>query len=142
MCGLRDEAIGAAGRKEVRLKLRITIAGKTYEAEVEVLEDESTETYLPAPTYVPAAGSAGFVAAELNGSADGEDGVCLSPVTGLVIRVPVEVGQAVEAGQLLMVLEAMKMETQLTAPRAGLVRTVHVAAGNSVKVNQVLVELD
>jgi methylmalonyl-CoA carboxyltransferase small subunit len=141
MFALCDEAIGA-GRKEVCLKLRITIAGKTYEADVEVLEDEDAETYVPAPSYIPAAGSAGFVAAEMNGSADGADGVCRSPVTGLVIRVPVEVGQAVDAGQLLIVLEAMKMETHVTAPRAGTVRTVHVTPGNSVKVNQVVVELE
>jgi methylmalonyl-CoA carboxyltransferase small subunit len=57
-----------------------------------------------------------------------------------VIRVNVEAGQAVEANQLVMVLEAMKMETNVMAPCAGTVKSVHVTAGNPVKVGQILVE--
>src|SRR6185437_16920412 len=69
------------------------------------------------------------------------DKTCRSPVTGMVIRVEAEAGQAVEAGQVLVVLEAMKMETRVMAPCAGTGGKVHVAAGNSVKAEQVLVEL-
>jgi methylmalonyl-CoA carboxyltransferase small subunit len=125
------------------LKLRITIAGNTYEAEVEVLEEEEMAApYVapPSPAYVPAVG-----APPSSGSVFDNDlsaGICRSPVTGLVIRVPVASGQTVEAGQLLLVLEAMKMETQVTAPRSGTVQKVHVEPGNSVKVNQPLIELE
>jgi biotin carboxyl carrier protein len=48
----------------------------------------------------------------------------------------------VEAGELMMVLEAMKMETIITAPRTGTVKNVLVTEGDPVKVNQVLVEFD
>ena len=73
-------------------------------------------------------------------SADGK--ACQSPVMGLAIKVNVEPGQAVEAGELILVLEAMKMETLVTAPHSGTVKAVHVKAGDSVKLNQVLVEFE
>ena len=56
-------------------------------------------------------------------------------------RVLVEEGQAIEAGDVLVVLEAMKMETEITAPEAGTVGAVLVAAGDAVSGGQVLVEL-
>jgi biotin carboxyl carrier protein len=59
-----------------------------------------------------------------------------------VIRVSVEPGQAVLADDTMMVLEAMKMETNVAAPIAGTVKNVRVAAGDSVKVNQVIVEFE
>jgi methylmalonyl-CoA carboxyltransferase small subunit len=122
------------------LKLRITIGGNTYEADVEVLEDDEIPApYVPPPSYAPA-----FIPPPTSAvpSSDNDPRICRSPVTGLVIRVPVEAGQSVQAGQLLVVLEAMKMETQVTAPRSGTVQAIHVEPGNSVKVNQPLIELE
>lgn len=129
------------------MKLRITIDGKTYEAEVEILEDEESEhpymPYTPAPgSYSPAPFPVSSVPANvMDTSADGGK-VCRSPVTGLVIKVAVDPGQAVEANDLLMVLEAMKMENQVTATHAAKVKTVNVVPGNSVKVHQVLLEFE
>jgi len=57
-------------------------------------------------------------------------------------KVNVAPGQSVEKNDLLMVLEAMKMETNVTAPGAGIVKNINVAAGGSVKVNQVIVEFE
>jgi len=65
-----------------------------------------------------------------------------APMPGRVLEVLVATGDRVEAGQRLLVLEAMKMETPLRAPARGTVRALHVAAGNSVEPGQVLVELD
>ena len=73
---------------------------------------------------------------------DGDGKVCRSPVTGLVIKVNVQPGQRVKEDELMLVLEAMKMETNVTAPRAGTVKSVHVAPGDSVKMNQVLMECE
>ena len=73
----------------------------------------------------------------------GDDGrICLSPVTGLVIRINVEPGQTVQAGDLLVVLEAMKMENQVTAKHAGIVKSVNVTPGNPVRMHQVLIEFE
>jgi methylmalonyl-CoA carboxyltransferase small subunit len=129
------------------LKLRITIEGKTYEAEVEILEDEDSEhpyvPYRPAPdSYTPPPIS--FTPTPAAGIDANNDGgkVCRSPVTGLVIQVNVQPGQSVEMNEVLMVLEAMKMENQVTATHAGTVKSVNVVPGNSVKVHQVLLEFD
>jgi pyruvate carboxylase subunit B len=65
-----------------------------------------------------------------------------APMPGLVLRVLVEPGQEVEEGQGVVVLEAMKMENELTAPAAGTVAAVHVAAGDAVAKNELLIEVD
>ena len=123
------------------MKLQITIDGKAYAVDVEVLEDEEDAA---APSYGtrPAAHATDSHA---QGHADIWDSVgkiCRSPVMGLVIKVLVEPGQAVEAGELMLVLEAMKMETNVTASRAGIVKSAHVKPGDPVKVNQLLLELE
>ena len=66
----------------------------------------------------------------------------LAPMPGLVLQVLVEPGQAVEEGQGLVVLEAMKMENELRAPSSGSVAAVHIAPGDTVGKNALLVELD
>ena len=65
-----------------------------------------------------------------------------APMPGLVLRVLVEPGQEVAAGTGLVVLEAMKMENELTAPAAGTVAAVHAAPGDAVGKNDLLVEVD
>jgi acetyl/propionyl-CoA carboxylase alpha subunit len=65
-----------------------------------------------------------------------------APMPGTVIRVLVEAGQEVAARDTLVVVEAMKMEMPLPAPRAGIVRAVHVAEGDTVGRGAVLVELE
>ena len=129
------------------MKLQITIDGRAYAVDVELLEDEeSPETPSPElPSHSPyrAVHSAAGGRAQNPGgtwSADGK--FCQSPVMGLAIKVNIEPGQAVEAGELILVLEAMKMETNVTAPRAGTVKSVHVKPGDPVKVNQLLVEFE
>ena len=65
-----------------------------------------------------------------------------APMPGLVLRVLAAPGDAVEAGQGLVVLEAMKMENELRAPAAGTVAAVHAAAGDAVGKNDLLAEID
>ncbi|NDJ86726.1 MAG: biotin/lipoyl-binding protein [Chloroflexi bacterium] len=69
------------------------------------------------------------------------DGRVKAPIPGLVTRILVEIGQAVSAGDTLLVLEAMKMENQIRAPRDGTVATLHVEPGQSVARNEVLAEI-
>jgi methylmalonyl-CoA carboxyltransferase small subunit len=129
-----------------RLKLQITIDGKAYEVDVELLEDdESPQAPSDSPSSVAHSAGGGHAQgghAQHGGVWDADEKVCHSPVMGLVIKVDVEPGQDVEAGVLLLVLEAMKMETKVTAPRAGTVKNVHVKPGDPVKVNQLLVEFE
>ena len=64
-----------------------------------------------------------------------------SPLPGTILRVNVAVGQAVKAGDVLLVLEAMKMENDITAPGNGVVSAIHVASGATVQTGDALVSL-
>ena len=68
--------------------------------------------------------------------------VCRSPVAGVVVKLNVKAGQQLQTHDLMMVLEAMKMETNITAPVSGKVKRVNTAHGDGVKVNQILVEFE
>ena len=122
------------------MKLQITIDGRAYEVDVEVLEDDDAAASSHAVR--PVAHATDSHAQGHLEAWDSAGKICHSPVMGLVIKVNVEPGQAVEAGELVAVLEAMKMETNVTAPRAGMVKTVLVKAGDPVKVNQLLLEME
>ena len=76
------------------------------------------------------------------GQARAGGGVLKAPMPGLVVRVLVELGQAVEAGQGVVVLEAMKMENELKASAAAVVRSVRVQAGEAVEKGQILIEFE
>ena len=71
-----------------------------------------------------------------------EAGSLHAPMPGKVIKVDVAEGERVEEGQILLVLEAMKMEHSLRAPHPGTVREIRVSAGDQVEANQVLVVVD
>jgi pyruvate carboxylase subunit B len=64
-----------------------------------------------------------------------------SPMPGLIVTIPVEVGQAVKAGQTVAILESMKMQNELKAPRDGVIHQIHVSAGQSVEQNKVLITI-
>jgi 3-methylcrotonyl-CoA carboxylase alpha subunit len=76
------------------------------------------------------------------GATAGGDGAIVAPMPGKVIAVDVAQGQAVEAGQRLLVLEAMKMEHALTAPFAGTVAELAVAEGSQVQVEALLARVE
>ena len=65
-----------------------------------------------------------------------------APMPGLVVKVEVEEGDAVEAGDGLLIVEAMKMENELTAAAAGIVARIAVQAGDAVEKDQVLMEFE
>ena len=131
------------------MKLQIGVGGKTYEVDVEVIEDDSLPRQ---PNYgpysaVPATVQSAAPAARPPQSQPAEENVdeqkvSRSPVAGVVIKVNVEAGQDIQAGDLILVLEAMKMETNVTAPVAGKVKKVRVAQGDAVKVDQIVVEFE
>ena len=129
------------------MKLRITVDQKTYEVDVEVAEDDRApaspaHAYIPAaPTALPSAPPPPRPAAAPEGNV-AEDKVCRSPVAGIVVRVNAQVGQQIQANDPLLVLEAMKMETNITSPVAGKVKAINANVGDGVQVGQVLVEFE
>jgi len=70
------------------------------------------------------------------------DGRVKAPIPGLITRILVEEGNVVEAGQSLLILEAMKMENEVRAPRSGIVREVAVLSAQSVKLGEFLLEIE
>lgn len=127
------------------MKLRIKIEGKTYDVDVEVLDaQESAPDYPPYPPVQPTFAPAALPEPLINSQVDVEVNPkeCRSPVMGMVIRVNVEPGQSVSPNELVVVLESMKMEMQVTAAHGGVVKNVLVAPGAAVKVNQVMVEFE
>jgi methylmalonyl-CoA carboxyltransferase small subunit len=133
------------------LTLQIAIDGKKYEVEVEIAEDDTQPRMYPA--YVPPQSSTadGAPPAPAAGPrplpvgtevvAD-ESKVCRSPIAGVVIRCNAQVGQQIQPNDLLLVVEAMKMETNVTAPLAGTVKNIRVQPGDAVQIGQVLVEFE
>ena len=128
------------------MKLRITVDEKTYEVDVEVAEDDrapagQSHAYIPAaPTALPSAPPTPRAAAPESQVA--EDKVCRSPVAGVVVRVNAQPGQQIQANDPILVLEAMKMETNITSPLAGKVKSINAGVGDGVQVGQVLVEFE
>ena len=131
------------------MKLQIGVDGKTYEVEVEITEDDSA----PRPHYIPAqatptvltsttTAAAGAPKAAADEGPVDESKVCRSPIAGMVTRVNAQPGQQIQPNDLLLVLEAMKMETNVTSPVAGKVKNVRVAQGDGVQLNQILVEFE
>ena len=93
---------------------------------------------LPLPTRVQDARTLSAGQARSANAAQGPK-VQRSAMPGAIVEVRVEAGQEVEAGQLLLVLEAMKMQNEIKAQRAGTLAEVHVQAGQSVPAGQPLV---
>jgi methylmalonyl-CoA carboxyltransferase small subunit len=122
------------------MKLNITIDGKTYEVDVEVAEPETPG----APRSVSGVNlNLGPAAPRVPDAAPvNDDKVCRSPVSGIVVRVAAQVGQSLQPGDILVVLEAMKMETNITAPSAGKIAALRVKQGDSVQAGQVVVEFE
>lgn len=131
------------------MKLTLTVDGKVYEVDVEVAVPEpprpgyvppsssaaaSSATSSPQQTSTPSAGSTQQVADESK--------VCRSPISGIIVRVLAQPGQAIQANDVLMVLEAMKMETEITSPIDGKIARVNGTVGEGVKAGQVLVEFE
>lgn len=71
----------------------------------------------------------------------GGDGRIKAPIPGLVIQLFVATGDHVTTGQSLLILEAMKMENEIRAPWGGTIQAIHVAAGQSVRRDELLVEI-
>ena len=123
------------------MKLKITVDGRTYEVEVEASEPEPAPIAPPLPPVrMPAAAVAPPPAPSGAQPVADEGKVCRSPISGTVVRVVAQPGQAMQVGDILLVLEAMKMETNITAPVPATVARINAAVGEAVKTGQVLVE--
>ena len=124
--------------------MRITLNGRAYEVTVEELGPElaAAPTGTPVSAAVPEPSPVAAPPAAAPPAAAGGGTAVLAPLPGVVTEVRVAPGQAVAAGEVVVVLEAMKMDNDILAPRAGTVRDVRVDRGDQVASRQVLVVLE
>lgn len=122
-------------------KLRITINGKTYEVEVERVRDGETVSEIPVGESVKQ------VAPKEPAHAPGKEtpvsgGAAVeAPMPGSVFDVKAAVGDAVREGDVVIILEAMKMENEIMAPCAGRVLSIEMTKGSSVNTGDVLMRI-
>jgi len=121
------------------MKLKVTVNGTVYDVTVDV--EEEPPPALGSLALGPAGGPPVKLpqAPQHLSAPASEEKVLRAPISGTVTRVVADAGAAVEAGEVLLVLEAMKMETEITAPAAGTVAEVHVGPGEAVTGGQILV---
>ena len=119
-------------------KFQVTVNGNTYEVEVEELQaGASVAPSAPLTAPAPKTPAAPKVAASAQGGKP-----VVAPMPGKIVDVKVSVGQSVNEGDLIAVLEAMKMENEIFAPAAGTVASVNVTSGAMVEANDVIVTLN
>ena len=122
------------------MKYELTLNGRTYQVEVELADPmllQEFQSYAPAPAAAPvveAAPAAAAAAPSVAGDGERVD----APMPGTILKVNVAAGQTVKEGDLLVILEAMKMENEIFAPKGGTVTQVLVEKGASVNTGDVL----
>ena len=131
-------------------KFAITVNGVSYEVEVE--EIGGAPVFAAAPVAAPVAGAPAAVAApaaapkaaapKAAAAAPAGAEVVKAPMPGTINAVKVSNGQAVKKGDVLVILEAMKMENEIMAPCDGTVASVNVSQGATVNTGDVLVSLN
>ena len=105
-------------------KYKVNVNGTVYEVEIEEITGSAAApaaSAAPAPAPAPAAGE-----------------VIAAPMPGNILAVNVKAGDAVKKGQVLMILEAMKMENEIVCPRDGTVESVSVTKGAAVETGAAL----
>ena len=109
---------------------KVTVNGNVYEITLEVIDKADIKTPAATPAAAPAATPVTAGAKSIT-----------APMPGTILKVNVQAGAAVKKGDVLMILEAMKMENEIMAPADGTVAAVNVAQGASVEAGAVLCAL-
>jgi len=142
--------------EDIMKKFNVTVNGKTYAVEVEeVGAGQGGFTYQPAPAAItqapvqqtpaapqPQAQAAPTPAPTPKASSGPVDGETLSaPMPGTILDIRVSEGQNVKAGEILLILEAMKMENEIVSPKDGVVNRIHTSKSSTVSTGDALITI-
>jgi biotin carboxyl carrier protein len=128
-------------------KLLITVNGKRYEVDVEVVQDDdaievqqAVRPIQPTATQVIPVKPAGKAPKPKVKAGDSK--TLTSPINGVVLEIPIQEGQEVRESDILFVLEAMKMKTNISAPHAGKIKSIHVKLSESIEAGRALLTFE
>ena len=122
-------------------KYNITVNGNTYEVYVEEADGAFTAPVASAPVAASTAAPAAKAAAPKAAAPAGANKVT-APMPGTILQVKVSQGQSVKKGDVICVLEAMKMENDIPAPCDGVIASINVQKGASVNAGDVLASIN
>ena len=124
-------------------KYRITVDGKTYEMDVELIGSNGAAVQPVKVESKPVVAAAPKAAAPASSAkpAPASSGAVIAPMPGTILRVNKADGDSVKAGDVVLVLEAMKMENEITAPVDGVIASLSLAAGSTVAGGDMLFEV-
>jgi biotin carboxyl carrier protein len=125
----------------------ITVNGKRYEVDVEVVQDD--EAIESQPAFRPPVHTINSyvtpVSAPLPMKSRGPGGdkkTLTSPINGVVLEIPVKEGQAVKENDILFILEAMKMKTNISSPQTGKIKSIKTKVGETIEAGKVLLTFE
>jgi acetyl-CoA/propionyl-CoA carboxylase, biotin carboxylase, biotin carboxyl carrier protein len=119
----------------VQRQTTVEVNGRRFDVKLWVPESAGVAASSPAKKKTPRAASS-------SGGGGAGTGKVAVPMQGTIVKVLVEVGQSVEAGQSVVVLEAMKMENQIEADKSGVVKAINVSPGDTVGAGDVVVVIE
>lgn len=121
---------------------RITVNGTAYDVAVEELGASAAPAAVASAAPVAAAPAAPTASAAPAASGDAGSVVISAPMPGKILNVRTNVGASVKKGDVVLILEAMKMENEVVAPDDGTIASINVAAGDSVEAGDTLATMN
>ncbi len=132
-------------------KMIITVNGQAFDVDIEVLEEDgmemvpfqnTTQSNYTSVAKSPTAAPAARPKAKKQTAVSMDGNILKSPINGVVLEVPVKPGTQVKEGDVVIILEAMKMKTNIYAPEAATVSEIMVRNGDNVETGQSLVAFE
>lgn len=131
-------------------KYNVTVNGEAFYVEVEEVSSSATVAAAPtapAPKAAPAPAAPAAAPATAPAAAPSaapvavgaDDTVIKCPIPGVVMKICCSVGQSVKSGEVLLIIEAMKMENEIMAPQDGVIKSIAVSSGASVQTDDIMI---